>query len=103
MSRASPQRAQARHASERPRSAPCPRCVFAASAAPLVPRPAAKWRTGLPLLKRGDLRIITETRKPSPGRLEAHALFCSLCYGADDEFLAAADTLAKLLIGQIDR
>ena len=53
--------------------------------------------------KRGGLRIITETRKPSPGRLEAHALFRSLCSAADDGLLAAAGTLAKRLISQRDR
>jgi len=55
------------------------------------------------LLKRGDLRIITETHKTQPGSLEAQALFRSLCCGTDAEFLAAADTLAKRPIGQIDR
>ena len=34
---------------------------------------------------------------------QALALFRSLCYGADAEFLAAADTPTKRLIGQMDR
>src|SRR5260370_5308745 len=57
---------RARHTGERRRQGPCPGSVFAASAAPRVAG-GANRRTGpCPLLKRGDLRIITEMRETQP-------------------------------------
>jgi hypothetical protein len=52
------------------------------------------------LLKRGDLRIITETRKTQPPEIHrpaAEALFRSLGYGADAELARSVTGGAQLL------
>lgn len=51
------------------------------------------------------LRNLTVSRQTQPGRFqdaEAKELFRSLGYDEDDGFLAAADTLTKRLIGEMD-
>jgi hypothetical protein len=53
-----------------------------------------------------DLRQLASARRTQPGRFidsEAQALFHSLCYDPDPGFLAAADTLTKRLIGEMDK
>jgi hypothetical protein len=52
-----------------------------------------------------ELRKITATRRTPPGQFidsEMQALFRDLYIGADEEFLAAADTLTKRLISRMD-